>query len=131
MSAMSELRRRARHVVGPVLWAALAGYFGYHAVQGDRGLIAWYRVTQQLEEAKATLAEAQAERTALRKRVNLLRPDGLDPDILEERARLTLNMVRPDEVIIMIPGGADAARAANRPALIEGWAAGHGLTEAP
>ncbi len=104
MSASGEIRRRARHVAGPALVAALIGYFGYHAVQGEHGLIAWWRITQQIERVEATLDETRAEREALERRVALLRPESLDPDMLEERARIMLNLARPDEVIILDAG---------------------------
>ena len=109
MAVMGEIRRRARLVAGPLLGAAIAGYFGYHAVQGERGLIAWWRVTQQIAEAEATLAVTGAERAVLERRVGLLRPDRLDPDMLDERARATLDLARPDEVIILRRGGEDPA----------------------
>ena len=37
MSLISELRRRARHIVGPTLGALLVLYFAVHAFEGDRG----------------------------------------------------------------------------------------------
>ncbi len=100
MLMMAEIRRRARHVVGPVLGACLVGYFAYHAVHGDRGLIAWWRLTQQIDEAEATVAKLAATREGLERRVALLRPDSLDPDMLDERARHMLNLVGPDEVVM-------------------------------
>ncbi|KKL88130.1 hypothetical protein LCGC14_1927810, partial [marine sediment metagenome] len=41
MGLIAELRGRARHIVGPVLVVCITGYFAYHVIQGDRGLIAW------------------------------------------------------------------------------------------
>lgn len=99
----SDTRRRARLVIGPVLAVSLAGYFAYHLVEGDRGLLAWLRQTQQIQVAKAELAAAEAERQALDRRVALLRPDHLDPDMLDERARSALNLVAPDERVIFFP----------------------------
>jgi cell division protein FtsB len=32
--------------------------------------------------------------------VGLLRPDHLDPDLLDERARAVLNLAAPDEIVI-------------------------------
>jgi cell division protein FtsB len=100
MNLLSEIRRRSRLIVGPILGISLAGYFAYHLVQGDRGLIAWLRLTQEVKEAKATLAQVDGERQALDRRVNLLRPDHLDRDMLDERARATLNLAAPDEIVI-------------------------------
>ena len=101
MSFARELRRRARHVIGPLLGIMVASYFGYHAVEGDRGLIAWHRITAEIADAEARLDEISKERQTLEHRVSLLRPDNLDPDMLEERARAILNLSRPDEVVVL------------------------------
>ena len=104
MALLAEIRRRARDVAGPVLMVAVAGYFGYHAVEGDRGLIAWWQVTQQLKNATATFDRVHGEREALEHRVSLLGNDKLDPDLLDERAHAMLNLARPDEVMILEQG---------------------------
>ena len=101
MIIVAELRKRARHVVAPVLGACLMGYFGYHLVQGERGLLAWLRLDNELREAQATAAEVRRERDTLERRVSLLRPDSLDRDLLDERARATLNVARPNEIILL------------------------------
>ena len=103
MALLGEIRRRARHVAGPVVMAGIAVYFGYHAVEGDRGLIAWWHVTSQLESAEATLTRVRGEREALEHRVALLGPDRLDLDLLDERAHEMLNLGRANEVVILNP----------------------------
>jgi len=105
MNLVGEIRRRARHIVGPVMGITLFAYFAYHAVQGDRGLIAWWKLSQQVETAQARFDETLAKRKVFAHRVGLLRPDGLDRDLLEERARLLLGMARPDDVVILRPAG--------------------------
>ena len=103
MSILREIRRRARLIIGPFLGISLCAYFAYHLVEGDRGLAAWLRLQQELREARATLAAAEAERTTLERRVELLRPEHLDRDMLDERARSQLNLVGPNEIVIMTP----------------------------
>jgi cell division protein FtsB len=99
MQAFNLIRLRARVIIGPILGISLVAYFAYHLVQGDRGLIAWLRLTQQINEAHMTLAQVQAERDPLAHRVSLMR-DRLDPDLLDETARSSLNLVGSDEVVI-------------------------------
>ncbi len=70
-------------------------------MQGDRGLCAWWRVKQEIHQAEETLSTLQMEHDRLDHRVQALRPDHLDPDMLEERARVMLNMGRDDEVIVL------------------------------
>lgn len=98
-----EMRRRLRNVAGPLLGLTLLVYFAYHMVQGDRGLLAWWRLNREIHTAEATLADLQTQQQALQHRADLLRPDHLDPDMLEERARLMLDLGRPDDLVVLRP----------------------------
>jgi cell division protein FtsB len=107
MIARKEIRRRFAEVLGPLTGAALIAYFGYHAVQGDRGLIAWWNLRHQIEEADFELAAVGAKKKILEHRVSLLRPESLDRDMLEERARAMLGVVHKDDLIVPDPAGDD------------------------
>ncbi|HUB97312.1 MAG TPA: septum formation initiator family protein [Stellaceae bacterium] len=102
-----EIRRHARLVAGPVAGIGLVVYFSYHLVEGDRGLVAWSRLSEQIRVADQQLAQSEAERTTLEKRVSLLRPNHIDPDLLDEEARAVLNRVGPDERVIFAPRPAE------------------------
>ena len=84
-----------------MLGLSLLAYFAYHTVEGERGVLAWMRLQTQIAEVDARLAKVEDERDRLERRVRLLRPDHLDPDMLEERARVGLDMVHPDEVVVV------------------------------
>ena len=101
MAVVQEIRKRAGFIAGPVLGISLMCYFGYHLVQGERGLLSWLRLTQEVKLAKTRLADLDGEREALDRRVSLLRPEHLDRDMLDERARTTLNLVGPHEIVIL------------------------------
>ena len=101
MVLLTELRRRARQIVGPILGISLVAYFAYHLVQGDRGLIAMLGLMQQVKTAQATLDASEAERLPLANRVALLRNDHLDRDMLYERVRTVLNAADSREIIVM------------------------------
>ena len=103
MMLLRELRRRGRVIVGPALGMALTGYFAYNLVEGDRGFIAWTRLTQQIRAENANLAELRTERAALKLKVTNLSPGHIDPDLLDERVRATLNLVAPNELVMMRP----------------------------
>lgn len=100
MALLDDIKRRARKAAGPLAGAAAVAYFAFHVVQGDRGLIAWWHLRQEISKAQSELQVASAERAELEHRVSLLRPESLDPDMLEERSRLMLNVGRPNERII-------------------------------
>jgi cell division protein FtsB len=101
MGLLQEIHDRARHVVGPVLGLCAIGYFAYHVVHGDRGLIAWWNIKQRVSSAREALAATRAEREQLEHRVRLMEPGSLDPDLLEERARLMLNYGYDNDIIIL------------------------------
>ena len=109
MVLRQEISRKAHQVIGPLMGAALMAYFGYHAIQGDRGLMAWWNLRYEIEKTDIEMAEVTAQKQALEQRVSLLRPNSLDRDMLEERVRLMLGTVGPDDVIIPLPADARAA----------------------
>ena len=103
MIVLREMRRRAKALAVPVSALGLIGYFAYHLVEGDRGLLAWRHTEQELAVAKQQLASVAAEREALEHRVAHLRSDHVDPDLLDTEVRKTLDVAAPDEVVIMQP----------------------------
>ena len=100
MKLMAEIRSRGWHIIGPVLGVCVAAYFGYHAVHGQRGVPAFLRLKQDVAQARAAQAGIVARRRVLKHRVGLLNPTTLDPDMLDERARVMLNYGREDEIVI-------------------------------
>jgi cell division protein FtsB len=101
MNTSHDLTRRLRQCVLPLLCVATIGYIGYHAVQGDRGLAAWRQLSQQIDRTSAKLQDVRATRLELEHRVSLLQADGLDRDMLDERARIVLGLAHPDELIFL------------------------------
>jgi cell division protein FtsB len=85
----------------PVVCLGLAAYFGYYLLYGNHGIINLARVQQQIERKQMQLAQIQEERRALEHRVSLLRPESVDPDLLEEQARSRLGLTDRDEVVIL------------------------------
>ena len=103
MALVRDIRTYARQVVGPTLAVSLFAYFAYHAIEGDRGLLAWVQLTQDVESTQSELDKMIQTREALDHQTNLLRSEALDPDMLDERARAVLGLVRKDDIIIVAP----------------------------
>jgi cell division protein FtsB len=101
MGVIFEIRRHAKGAIVPTLCACAIAYFGYHAVKGDRGLYAYARLSAEIQQNEAELAAVTAERQRLNRRALLLKPSGLDLDMLEEQARRQLGLAHPDDVIIL------------------------------
>ncbi len=107
MKLLGEIRGRARVVMGPVIGAGLLFYIGYHAVQGQHGLIAYWRMSLMADQARTLSAQLTRDRLRLEHRVRLLLPQTLDEDMLDERVRLMLGYGRAEEKIILpekVPG---------------------------
>lgn len=104
MGMFQEIRRRARQIVGPFFGVCLLAYFAYHVVQGDRGLIAWARVSQEIAAVRSDHDIHTTEQRRLAARAALLRPESLDRDMLDEQARRMLNVVGAGERVIFLPG---------------------------
>jgi len=105
MSLISELRRRARHIVGPTLGALLVLYFASHAFEGDRGALAWMQLRQKITDAEDVLSRTVEKRQELAMRVSQLRTGSLDPDLLDERARIMAGLAHSSDLIIFPPLG--------------------------
>ena len=72
------------------------------AVVGPSGILSWSEnhrlLDQRLQEVKALAAE----RDELRNRVALLNPRNTDPDLAGELLRKDLNVVHPDEMVMLL-----------------------------
>jgi cell division protein FtsB len=109
-------RKRLRTILNAlalyVLAALLIGYFGVNAYSGDRGLKAKEDIDRQMASLNADLTRLKLEHAQWSRRVALLKSDAIDPDMLDERARLLLDDVEPNDLTLMFrpaanpPGGA-------------------------
>ncbi|WBU57447.1 FtsB family cell division protein [Paracoccus sediminicola] len=84
-----------------VLLAVLASlYFAFAAVQGPSGLMRRIQLEAETETLRAERDALQAEVDEMENLTHRLSDDYLDLDLLDERAREVLGLMRPDEVII-------------------------------
>jgi len=90
-----------RGLAFPIVTLGLAAYFGYYLIYGNHGVINLTRVQHDIEVKQAELDHIRSQREALEHRVSLLRPESVDPDLLEEQARSRLGLTERDEVVIL------------------------------
>jgi cell division protein FtsB len=99
-------RRRFRTIINALalytIAALLIGYFGINAYTGNHGLRARQDLDQQVTQLNGELATLKAERVIWERRVSLLRPESIDPDMLDERARALLNYSDPRELTLQL-----------------------------
>jgi cell division protein FtsB len=103
MQLADELRRRLKAVLPQVLAIGVIAYFAYHGIQGERGFLAYLHLSQELAEAEAVAEAVAGERAELASRVGRLTDGSLDPDLLEERARVLLNYGYAGETVVLEP----------------------------
>ncbi len=99
-------RKRFRAVLNALalntIAAAVIGYFGVNAYSGSRGLRAKQDLDQQIAQLTGEVTALKAERASWERRVALLKPESIDPDMLDERARALLNYADPRELTLRL-----------------------------
>lgn len=100
MAIRTRFQRFLRGSVVPLAAIACTSYFAYHAFHGSHGIFAGLRLERQIDTLETELDLVRLQREALEKRVALMRPESLDPDLLDERARDMLNFVHPNDLVI-------------------------------
>jgi cell division protein FtsB len=81
--------------------ALLIGYFGINAFTGNHGLRARQDLDHEVTQLTGELAALKTERATLERRVSFLRPESIDADVLDERARALLDYSDPRELILL------------------------------
>lgn len=84
--------------------AATVGYFTWHAQNGDRGLKAKSSYKLKIAELNQEFEALRRERAEWERRVQQMRTESLDRDLLDEQSRRLLNAAHRNEVIVILSG---------------------------
>lgn len=104
---MARHNWQAKHTISTIIFLCLITYFCYHSIKGDRGILAFVTLDKELIELRKELDLIKTERTYLEHKVNLLKPNSLDLDLLEEQIRKNLGYAKPNEVIYLQKGASN------------------------
>ena len=77
-------------------------YLAVHAVTGRQGLVAYMDLQRQERELSTERTALTAERARLERRAARLRPESLDLDYLDEKARELLGGAEPGELVFTL-----------------------------
>ncbi len=77
-------------------------YLAAHAVTGRQGLVAYVDLQAQERVLEDRVVTLNAERARLEARAARLRPESLDLDYLDERARITLAAGDAEELVFTL-----------------------------
>jgi cell division protein FtsB len=102
MSTRQRKQSKIKPLLLPLCCLFVLGYFAYHAVEGDYGLFALGKLKERVASLEAELAAARAKRERMERHVALMRPESLDRDMIDERAREALNMADAKDIVIFL-----------------------------
>jgi cell division protein FtsB len=91
-SRFASLKKKLATALGPSLGILACAYFAFHTVHGDRGVTSLMVLQEQVAEAQILADDLKSQRDEWEHRVELLGSQTLDLDMLEERARVMLNV---------------------------------------
>ena len=101
------IRRRWRAIVFPLVLYAVSGsvtsYFVWHAVNGERGLKTQDENQTQMAALSEQLDSLRKERMSWERRVEMMRAESVDRDLLDEEARIMLGRVNKNDLVIQVP----------------------------
>lgn len=76
-------------------------YFGFHSFCGERNIYRYFSLKKEIALAQKEAAMYAKQKQSLQRKVQHLSDASLDTDLLDERARVVLNMAADDEFIIL------------------------------
>jgi cell division protein FtsB len=98
------VKTRARAILFPIAFylvlGVASGYLVWGASNGERGLKAKAGYDAEAARLQLELKHAQDERERWRRRVDSMRSEAIDRDLLDEEARALLDRVGKDDVVI-------------------------------
>ncbi|WP_164156300.1 FtsB family cell division protein [Sandarakinorhabdus rubra] len=103
MAVRLTLQQMLARAALPALCMTVGGYFAFHAATGPTGYLAWRDYTAQRAKLEVAVRDAREQQVALQRRLVLLDPRHVDPDLADELVRRNLDLVKPDEVIVPLP----------------------------
>ncbi|MFN7663055.1 MAG: FtsB family cell division protein [Alphaproteobacteria bacterium] len=76
-------------------------YFFVHILSGAHGWFSWRSLERELEESRKVLEVLEDEEQRLQNKVKRMRPESLDQDLLDEKAREMLNVADEKDMVVV------------------------------
>ena len=102
MHTKQKRRSWLSQLVVPAITLPCLAYFVFHAQSGRYGTEASVALKEELARRQTEYAALVETREALETRVRLLSDGTLERDMIDERARRSLNLSNADEVTILL-----------------------------
>lgn len=95
-------------MVPPVLFLGITWYFAFNAMHGTRGLEAQHLQEAELTQARIEFAAVDNQRSEWETRIATLNGQSIAGDMLDNEARVVLNLANPADLIVEIPANGAA-----------------------
>ena len=100
------VRTRLRGILLPLLLYCVSGsigsYFVWHAINGERGLKTSEEYERTIALLRTEYTAADMERLQWQHRIDLMRGESIDRDLLEEEARVLLDRVHKNDLVVFL-----------------------------
>ena len=104
------IRTRIRGIVTPLLFwcvsGGIAGYFVWHAINGERGLKTKDEYERQIATLRGELGDLKRDHAAWSHKIELMSGTTVDRDLLDEQARFTLGRAGKNDLVVFLPASA-------------------------
>ncbi|HQT89478.1 MAG TPA: septum formation inhibitor [Acidiphilium sp.] len=104
-----RIKKFLRAMIWPTLLVGLIVYFGVNAMRGSRGLRAQAADHALYMQALALQTRINAKRDLWQSRVDAMRDDNIQADMLNQRTRAVLNLANPDDLVVPLHSGPTAS----------------------
>lgn len=101
MKNLFEHRGVLRKNIVTLVGIGLCFYFSYHLVMGQRSAVRYLTIQKNIATLEQEQGQLKAERESLETKVAMLRPNSINKDLLEERARIVLGFRKAGETDVM------------------------------
>ncbi len=96
-----DIQKKLRQYWLIVISCFIVVYFGFHSFCGERNIYRYFALKEEIAQAQKTAKQYSEQLHRLQRKVQHLSDNSLDIDLLDERARVVLNMAADDEFIIL------------------------------
>ncbi|MDR2157753.1 MAG: septum formation initiator family protein [Holosporaceae bacterium] len=99
----SSIKKNFKLIALNAIWIAIVSYFIFHIFTGARGAISWSKLSREIVSLEKELKNLKEENEFLENKINLIRSDNLDLDLLEEQAQSIIGFANENDVVVLLP----------------------------
>ncbi|MDR0678069.1 MAG: septum formation initiator family protein [Holosporaceae bacterium] len=99
----SSVTKNVKSIASYVIWVSVVCYFIFHIFSGARGAVSWAKLSREIESLDKELKDLKEANEFLENKINLMRSDNLDLDLLEEQAQSIIGFYNENDIVVLFP----------------------------